>query len=129
MVLQQYSVFNHITKAKSDSFDTEGSTSICKDSLQSYNNKIISLENEKNNKEIFNNEINKIKYPQEETEKYYESWLNHSPAWDHFCSVLTSLYALFIIVFAIVVELSQEFTSDEWLAETVLEAAELFYSV
>ncbi|KAL7071079.1 hypothetical protein ACQ4LE_009845 [Meloidogyne hapla] len=47
------------------------------------------------------------------------SWLNHSPAWDHFCSVLTSLYALFIIVFAIVVELSQEFTSDEWLAETI----------
>jgi len=58
-----------------------GSTSICKDSLQSYNNKIISLENEKNNKNNFNNEINKIKYPQEQTGKYYESWLNNSPAW------------------------------------------------
>lgn len=38
---------------------------------------------------------------------------------DHFCSVLTSLYALFIIVFAVVVELSQKFTPDEWFSETV----------
>ncbi|KAI1730607.1 otopetrin domain-containing protein [Ditylenchus destructor] len=51
-----------------------------------------------------------------------KSWLEDPAAWDHFCSVLTSLYALFIIVFAVVVELSSSFTSDEWFSET------LFYS-
>lgn len=59
-----------------------------------------------------------------------KSWMEDSAAWykknfffkyfrDHFCSVLTSLYALFIIVFAVVVELSQKFTPDEWFSETV----------
>lgn len=37
--------------------------------------------------------------------------------------MLTSLYALFIIVFAVVVELSQKFTPDEWFSETVSLAA------
>uniref|UniRef100_A0A183C172 Otopetrin-2 n=1 Tax=Globodera pallida TaxID=36090 RepID=A0A183C172_GLOPA len=48
-----------------------------------------------------------------------QSWFDNPSAWDHFCSVLTSLYALFIIVFAVVVELSQKFTPDEWFSETL----------
>jgi len=33
--------------------------------------------------------------------------------------VLTGCYSLFLIVFAVLVELSQKFTPDEWLSETV----------
>ncbi|CAD5229522.1 unnamed protein product [Bursaphelenchus okinawaensis] len=51
-----------------------------------------------------------------------DGWIHDPSAWDYFCSLLTSLYAMFIIVFAVVMELSQKFTSDEWFMEM------LFYS-
>ncbi|CAD5234283.1 unnamed protein product [Bursaphelenchus xylophilus] len=51
-----------------------------------------------------------------------DGWIHDPAAWDYFCSLLTSLYAMFIIVFAVVMELSQKFTSDEWFMEM------LFYS-
>ncbi|KAL3080778.1 hypothetical protein niasHS_014883 [Heterodera schachtii] len=54
-----------------------------------------------------------------ESGRAQQSWLENPAAWDHFCSVLTSLYAIFIIVFAVVVELSQKFTPDEWFSETL----------
>uniref|UniRef100_A0A914YD47 Uncharacterized protein n=1 Tax=Panagrolaimus superbus TaxID=310955 RepID=A0A914YD47_9BILA len=50
-------------------------------------------------------------------------WLDNSSARDHFFSILTSIYALLTIVFAIVIELSQKFTPEEWFAET------LFYTL
>jgi hypothetical protein len=38
---------------------------------------------------------------------------------DYFCSLLTSLYGLFLIVFAIVMELSQKLMPDGWFIEMV----------
>jgi hypothetical protein len=38
---------------------------------------------------------------------------------DYFCSLLTCLYGLFVIVFAIVMELSQKLVPDGWLIEMV----------
>uniref|UniRef100_A0A7E4VH64 Otopetrin-2 n=1 Tax=Panagrellus redivivus TaxID=6233 RepID=A0A7E4VH64_PANRE len=47
------------------------------------------------------------------------SWLEDASAVENFYSILTSMYALVLIVFAIVIELSQKFTPEEWLAETM----------
>lgn len=44
-------------------------------------------------------------------------WVGDPAAWDYFCSLLTCLYGLFLIVFAIVMELSQKLMPDGWLIE------------
>lgn len=46
-------------------------------------------------------------------------WIEDPSAWDYFCSLLTSLYGLFLIVFAIVMELSQKLVPDGWFIEMV----------
>ncbi|KAK0426759.1 hypothetical protein QR680_009882 [Steinernema hermaphroditum] len=50
---------------------------------------------------------------------YDGRWIDNREACDHFVSVLTCLYALILIVFSIVLEVSQKFTVDEWFAETL----------
>uniref|UniRef100_A0AC34RCB5 Uncharacterized protein n=1 Tax=Panagrolaimus sp. JU765 TaxID=591449 RepID=A0AC34RCB5_9BILA len=49
-------------------------------------------------------------------------WIDDPLACEHLFSMLTSMYAMVILVFSIVIELSQKFTPEEWIAET------MFYS-
>ncbi|KAI6210523.1 hypothetical protein M3Y96_00337300 [Aphelenchoides besseyi] len=54
-----------------------------------------------------------------------KGWVTDPTAWNYFCSLTTTLYAIFIVVFAMILELAsmaQKLDSDDWFVEM------LFYS-
>ncbi|TKR59816.1 hypothetical protein L596_029433 [Steinernema carpocapsae] len=50
---------------------------------------------------------------------YDGRWIDNKQACGHFVSVLTCMYALILIIFSIILEVSQKFTLNEWFAETL----------